>query len=52
MYSITKAELIFILDTTEEFISVAEAEGFPDEELREVVTIVNGILDNVQVEVA
>ena len=46
MYSITKGELIFILDTVEEIadrLSSAHIDG--EEELKEVVTIVNGLLD-------
>ena len=47
MYNITKGELIFILDTAEEIadqLSSAHIDG--EEELREVVTIINGLLDN------
>ena len=46
MYSITKGELIFILDLAEEIQSAGgSCESFLDE-VTEVVTIVNGILDN------
>lgn len=46
VYNITKGELIFILDTVEEIadqLSSAHIDG--EEELKEVVTIINGILD-------
>lgn len=50
MYSITKGELIFILDLAEE--QLATGVEVPFDELREVVVIVDGILDNGEEETA
>ena len=50
MYQITKQELIFVLDTVEELQQNADTD-YASAEMVEVVTIVNGILDNPQVEI-
>ena len=44
MYNITKGELIFILDTVEEIL--ATGYDIPVDELQEIVTICNGLLDH------
>ena len=46
MYTITKSELIFVLDTIEEVLEARSSEEC-EEELKESVTIINGILDYV-----
>ena len=51
MHTITKSELIYILDLATEMMAAGGSCDSFYEELKETITIVDSILDNVQVEI-
>ena len=52
MYSLTKSECLFILDTINEILTNQHELIIAEGELEEILVIVGAVLDNPQVEVA